>query len=61
MLKLKMIIMEVKIRCYGSLYEYYKRKTLRQLYYANKLAEYTTKVNVIETDYKTLIEQKEEP
>lgn len=57
----KMFILEIKIRYYGSLFEHYKRKALKQQYFVNKLCEYTDKVNITETDYRTLINYKEEP
>ena len=57
----KMFIMEIKIYYYGSLFEHYKRKALKQQYYVNKLCEYTDKVKITETDYKALIGEKEEP
>jgi hypothetical protein len=57
----KMFILEIKIRYYGSLFEHYKRKALKQQYFVNKLCEYTNKVNITEIDYKALINNKKEP
>lgn len=58
---IKMFILEIKIRYYGSLFEHYKRKALKQQYFVNKLCEYTDKVNITENDYKMLINGKDGP
>lgn len=58
---IKMFILEIKIRYYGSLFEHYKRKALKQQYFVNKLCEYTDKVDATEILYKDLINHKEEP
>ena len=57
--KIKMYILENKIRRYGRMLEEYRLKELKYQYYVNKVKEYTDKVSEAQSQYKQLIEKEE--
>ena len=56
--KIKMYIVENKIRQYGRMLEEYRLKELKYQYYVNKVKEYTYKVSEAQSQYKQLIEKE---
>ena len=56
--KIKMYILENKIRQYGRMLEEYRLKELKYQYYVNKVKEYTYKVSEAQSQYKQLIEKE---
>ena len=57
--KIKMYILENKIRRYGRMLEEYRLKELKYQYYVNKVKEYTDKVSEAQSQYKQLIYKDE--
>ena len=58
-IKIKMWILEQKIRRYGRSLEEYRLKEMKYQYYVNKVKEYTNKISEVQNQYQQLMNKGE--